>query len=71
MKEFQANPEFNKKKAQEIAMEKRKQILDKNYLSALEKNNPHIKVWHLIGIGCIRTVIEYDHAIRKIADDGK
>jgi len=41
-----------------------------NYVSALEKNNPHINVWHIIGIGCIRTVIESAHSVRKM-DDGK
>ena len=55
--------------ASNIAKEKLKQIHHKGDVSGLAKKNPHIKGWHLIGIGCIRNIIEYEHEFIGLIKD--
>ena len=73
MKDFKKSTEkVHRESARNIAKMKLQQIHDKGYVSDLAMENPHIKGWRLIGIGCIRHIIEYEHEfIGLIKDEDK
>jgi len=53
-----------RKTASGLAQEKHNQIIERDYLSFLEPMNTHIKVWHLIGVGCVKNVVEFVTSVK-------